>query len=64
MAFVAILFSEGALSLGQQLNTAGLYGTIFDQQGAVITAAKVTLENVGTGVAYVTHTTDFYYDLQ
>jgi len=43
---------------GQQRDTAGLYGRVADQQGAVIPMAVITLTDVQTGVAYTTKSND------
>lgn len=41
---------------GQQLNTAGLYGTVTDQQKAAIPGVKVTLTAISTGIVRTTQT--------
>jgi hypothetical protein len=42
-----------AVSYGQQRDTAGLYGRVTDQQGALVVGATVTLTQVATGIVRV-----------
>lgn len=46
----------GATPLLAQMDTGSILGTVTDQSGGVITGAKVTLTNEGTGVSVTTNT--------
>jgi hypothetical protein len=45
----AVLFFSSHHAFGQQVASAGVYGSVLDAQGAVIVGAKVTLVHVSTG---------------
>lgn len=55
-----LLFAALTLSLAsfcQELGTAGLSGTVADASGAVVTGAKITIQNTATGAERETATT-------
>lgn len=54
--FAVALFLGSTLSVGQELGTATLSGDVVDQQGAVVSKATVTAQNVATGVKRTTTT--------
>lgn len=49
-----VLLSLAGCLWGQQRDSAGLYGRVVDQQGAVIPGAVVTITHVATGVTHAT----------
>ena len=51
---ILVLLSLGGYLFAQQRDSAGLYGRVSDQQGAVVPKAVVTLTHVQTGVVYTT----------
>ncbi|MDW8131698.1 MAG: carboxypeptidase regulatory-like domain-containing protein, partial [Bryobacterales bacterium] len=53
---VLIVWLLAAAPLGGQFETATVLGTIRDPSGAVVAAAKVTLENLETGISATTQT--------
>ena len=56
-ASLVLLALAGCL-WGQQRDSAGLYGRVADQQGAVIPKALITLTRMQTGVVYTTNSND------
>ena len=51
---IFVLLSLGGYLFAQQRDSAGLYGRVSDQQGAVVPKALVTLTHVQKGVVYTT----------
>ncbi len=50
LAFVFAIFTASVLSLNSQTSEGRILGTVFDQTGAVVPGAKVTITNVATHV--------------
>src|SRR5437660_8740541 len=55
IVFLALLLVPTSL-LFAQTNRGGISGTVFDQQGAVVPGATVTIINVGTNQRFVAAT--------
>lgn len=47
---ILILIITATMALGQQGNTGEIRGTVFDEQGAAVSGAKIVVKNVNTGI--------------
>jgi outer membrane receptor protein involved in Fe transport len=57
VALVVVIFSGLAVSVRGQTSQGRILGTVFDQSGAVVAKAKVTITNTATGVVRTITTT-------
>ena len=56
LLLLVVSFLLGVTPLLAQMDTGSILGTVTDQSGGVITGAKVTLTNEGTGISITTVT--------